>query len=253
MVEAPGGNAPDGQLGQCGHVDVRVLGVLRLQHHASAGDAQALDRQFPVQDGDHHGPVPGLEGTVDDQFVPVADAGTLHGIPRHPDHEGAGDVLDQVRVQVDPAVEVVLCRRRKARRHRDRGNQHREQRGARVYHAGTDNNAHNTPLFENMFDSFSVAPATDIGHPAESSEPGALPAWGNRPDDAGQTPRRLAGCGWLQAILTERSSDTTEKSATAPSGPFTPAVTPASNWCLSPAARPAGCTRSKSSWATPAA
>jgi hypothetical protein len=43
-------------------------------------------------------------------------------------------------------------RRGVARRDRHRGNQHRQQRHTRIYHAGTDNNAHNTPLFEYMFD-----------------------------------------------------------------------------------------------------
>jgi hypothetical protein len=48
--------------------------------------------------------------TVDDQFVPIADTRALHGVAGHPHHKGAGDVLDQVRVQVYPAIEVVLGR-----------------------------------------------------------------------------------------------------------------------------------------------
>lgn len=34
----------------------------------------------------------------------------------------------------------------------DRRDQHRQQRRTRVYHTGTNKNAHNTPLFEYMFD-----------------------------------------------------------------------------------------------------
>jgi hypothetical protein len=48
-------------------------------------------------------------------------------------------------------------RRREARRHRHRRHQYRQQRQARIYHTGTNNNAHNTPLFEYMFDSLSYA------------------------------------------------------------------------------------------------
>lgn len=61
-----------------------------------------------------------------------------HRLPGHPhDGVGAGDVLDQVLVQVNPAIKVVLRQSGMPGRNSDRRYQDREQRCACVYHTGT--------------------------------------------------------------------------------------------------------------------
>src|SRR6478752_5790635 len=161
MVQAAGRDAPNDQIRHGRNPDVRVGRILRLQHDAGGRDSQPLDGQFSVQDGYDYGPVLGFQGPVDDQFIPVADAGAFHRVSGDPHDVRAGDVLDQMLVQVNPPIKVVLGRRGVPGRDGDRRDQHRQQRHARIYHAGTDNNAHNTPLFEYMFDTFSVAGRTD--------------------------------------------------------------------------------------------
>jgi hypothetical protein len=53
-------------------------------------------------------PLPGGEGTVDNQDIPGVNAGLPHGLPSHPDKEGCCRVLDEVLVEVQGTVEIVI-------------------------------------------------------------------------------------------------------------------------------------------------
>lgn len=61
-------------------------------------------------------------------------------------------LMIQVFVQVDPAIEVVLGRRRVAGGDRYRCQQHRHHRKSRINHAGAHYHANNTPLFKRIFE-----------------------------------------------------------------------------------------------------
>lgn len=152
MVQAPGGYAPDRQFRQCRNRDIGEAWVVSLQYYPRGRDPQPLDRQFTVEDGDDDGTVFGFQCPVDHELVTVADAGLLHGLPSNSDDKGAGDILDQVFVEVDPAVEVVLGGRGIAGGHGYRSQQNGHQRESRIYHTGANYRAHNTPFFEYMFD-----------------------------------------------------------------------------------------------------
>lgn len=72
MVQAPGGDAPDDEVGEGRDPDVRIARVICLQDHPGGRDAEALDGELAVEDGDDDAPVARLERPVDDQLIPVA-------------------------------------------------------------------------------------------------------------------------------------------------------------------------------------
>jgi hypothetical protein len=88
-----------------------------LQPPAALVLVEKLEREGPLDHGDHHPAGPGLNGPVHHQQVAVEDAGIAHRLAAHPQEEGAAGVADQHIVEVDAALDVVVGGAGEARRH----------------------------------------------------------------------------------------------------------------------------------------
>jgi len=58
-------------------------------------------------------PVPGLDGAVHHQQVPIMDIGSRHGIPNHAEEESGNLVADQIGIEIERGLRVSVSRGRK--------------------------------------------------------------------------------------------------------------------------------------------
>ena len=113
-----GHHAPDMHIFALCDIELGVVRVLGGEQDAPLAPHEPLHGQLPVQSGDDHAVVPGLDGAVHDEQVAVMDARPKHGIALRSQKKRGGAVMDEVLVEVEPPVHIVLGRRRETRLHR---------------------------------------------------------------------------------------------------------------------------------------
>ena len=102
-----------------------------------------LHGELAVHAGDDHRAVRWLERAVDDEEVPVLDAGAGHRVALRADEVGRGRPRDQQLVEVERALDILLGGRREPRH--DRRGHERRPRGWRRLH-GRDGPCRPFPL-----------------------------------------------------------------------------------------------------------
>jgi len=102
------GHAPDLNVAAAMQFQCRVLGIGGFQPQSTAVASQTLQREGPVEHGDHHAAWPWVEAAVHHQQIAVMNAGTDHGIAAHAQKERAGGVADELVIQVNPHLHVVI-------------------------------------------------------------------------------------------------------------------------------------------------
>ena len=108
LADGGGDHSPAKQLLRILKNDVLEVRVLRFQYRAPAFKGKALDRQFPIDDGDDDLAGCGFNGAVYHQQVAIEDAGPRHGVSLHPDEEGGFLMPDQIRVEVESGLHIIV-------------------------------------------------------------------------------------------------------------------------------------------------
>ncbi|CRI66834.1 hypothetical protein THIOKS13190002 [Thiocapsa sp. KS1] len=139
-VHHMGDHAPNHQTHLALNLQRRIVRMLRHQPDPLTLDLQALQGQLTI-DGCHHDrPGLGLARAVHHQQIAVADPGTGHGIPLHPQEESRGRMPDQLLVQIDGPFQIVVGRRGEAGR--DTRAEEGKRAGERSERAGVHDHRH---------------------------------------------------------------------------------------------------------------
>ncbi len=104
---------PDLEIRARGNVKRLVVAIVRHEDEFPSPFAEAFDGQFAIDHRDHHAIIRGFKRAVDDEEVSRMNPCTKHRIPADPDKEGRRRVLDEMRIEVEFAVEIVIGRRGK--------------------------------------------------------------------------------------------------------------------------------------------
>jgi hypothetical protein len=91
--------------------------VLRDQPGSAFPESQAFDRQFAVDGRNDDPAILWFEGSIDNEKIPIMDAGSPHRMTGYAGKKGRGRVFDQMGIEVQSLVDVVIGRGGEACRH----------------------------------------------------------------------------------------------------------------------------------------
>lgn len=109
-VDHEGDHTPDLAGVSFGHMDVGIVGAFGLQADVLTVFDQSFHGQLIVDHRDHYLAADRLKGSIHHQDVVVVDTGSDHGITCHPDKKCGSGIGYHEFIEVEPSLDVVVCR-----------------------------------------------------------------------------------------------------------------------------------------------